>query len=314
MSGVVHAVGKVFSGITHAVGHIVHEVATHWQEVALAAAAIYTGGLALGVWGGASAAAASAGSGVFTAASDGGALLANGSGLAGASGLAAASAGAGTAAELAGGSVASELTVGTGLASAALPAAPATALLASTASQGATTGSSSFLGAIFNGAKTAVGAIGGGLKDVASFMGGGNASLGMGMMIKTAFDAVGAYMTANPPPPRNFGGFGPNGGAGLGMHTTNGGFGLAAGGSTPAPSGVPQALVPPPGSATPPGAGLSNAANLTLTNNGQAPANIGQTVANNAGVGGLVPQGAVNFNQPTLAQPPPTFNPAGGVP
>lgn len=316
MSGVVHAVGKVFSGITHAVGHIVHEVATHWQEVALAAAAVYTGGLALGVWGGASGAAAAAGSGAFTAASDGGALLANGAGLSGASGLAGASAvaGAGTAAELAGGTVAPELTVGSGLVSASMTAAPATALLASTATQGATAGSSSFLGSVFSGLKTAAGAIGGGIKDVASFMGGGNTAMGMGLLAKTAFDAVGAYMTANPPPPRNFGGFGPNGGAGLGMHTVNNGFGLAAGGSTPAPSSVPKALVPPPGSATPPGAGLSNAANLTLTNNGQAPANIGQTVANNAGVGGLVPQGAVNFNQPTLAQPTAPFNPNGGAP
>lgn len=325
MSGVVHAVGKVFSGITHAVGHIVHEVATHWQEVALAAAAVFTVGTALGVWGGTTAAAAAAGSGGFTALSNGGALLANGSGLAGASGLAATGAGSLTAGELAGSTVAPELAVGgtaaagsaaaaSGLVAASLPADPYTSAVAATSTQGASAGSTSFLGSIFNGVKAVGGAIGSGVKDVATFMGGGKPALGMGMLVKTAFDAVGAYMTANPPPPRNFGGFGPNGGAGLGMHTTNGGFGLAAGGSTPAPSGVPNALLPPPGSATPPGAGLSNAANLTLSNNGQAPANIGQTVANNAGVGGLVPQGAVNFNQPTVAQPAPTFNPAGGAP
>ena len=252
----------------------------------------------------------------------GSALAAGGAGLAGASGLAAGSL---TAGELAGSTVASELAVGgtaaagsaaaaSGLVAASLPADPYTSMVAATSTQGASAGSTSFLGSIFNGVKAVGGAIGSGVKDVATFMGGGNPALGMGMLVKTAFDAVGAYMTANPPPPRNFGGFGPNGGAGLGMHTTNGGFGLAAGGSTPAPSGVPQALVPPPGSATPPGAGLSNAANLTLSNNGQAPANIGQSVANNAGVGGLVPQGAVNFNQPTLAQPAPTFNPAGGAP
>lgn len=317
MSGIVHAVGKVFSGVAHAVGHIVHEVATHWQEVAIAAAAVYTGGLALGVWGGASAAAggvaaAGSGAGAFTAASDGGALLADGSGLAGASGLSVAGGSALTAGELAGSTVAPELAAGSGLVAANAVADPATALLASTTTQGAAQGSTSFMGSIFNGVKTAASAVGSGISDVAKFLGGGNTGMGMGLLIKGAFDAVGAYMTANPPPPRNFGGFGPNGGAGLGMHTVNGGFGIAAGGSTPAPAGVPNGLKAPAGSGASPGTNLSNAANLTLSNpTGGAP-NIGQTAANNAGVGGLVPQGAVNFNQPTLTAPGSVnFNPGG---
>lgn len=75
-------------------------------------------------------------------------------------------------------------------------------------------------------------------------------------------------------------------GAGLGIHTINGGFGLATGGSEPAPGGVPDALKPPSGS------DLSNAA---VSNKQPASGNLAQTVANSAGIGGLVPQGAVDY-------------------
>lgn len=107
---------------------------------------------------------------------------------------------------------------------------------------------------------------------------------------------VGSYLASKPVPPNNYSGRGPNGGVGIGMHTINGGFGLAAGGSTPAPTGVPGSMIPPAGSATPPGANLSASASNQAGGAGTStPGNIGQTVANSAGVGGLVPQGAQNF-------------------
>jgi hypothetical protein len=91
-------------------------------------------------------------------------------------------------------------------------------------------------------------------------------------------------------------------GAGLGIHTINGGFGLATGGGEPAPGGVPDALKPGgSGNASAltagaySGASLSNAGLAGSSNGSGQPGNLGQTAANAAGVGGLVPQGAVNY-------------------
>jgi hypothetical protein len=75
------------------------------------------------------------------------------------------------------------------------------------------------------------------------------------------------------------------------MHTVNGGFGLAAGGTENPPSGVPSQLQPNPQAEQ--FGGSSGGIAPVAPPNG-AP-NLQQTVANSAGVGGLIPQGAVNY-------------------
>jgi hypothetical protein len=118
-------------------------------------------------------------------------------------------------------------------------------------------------------------------------------------LASTAFNGISGYLQgkAASAPPRNFSGRGAQGGAGIGMHLTNNGFGIAAGGSTPAAAGPPAGLLPPgadPNQSSAPSApSLSDAAAPSQGTSQQG--NIGQTVANQAGVGGLVPQGAVNF-------------------
>jgi hypothetical protein len=87
-------------------------------------------------------------------------------------------------------------------------------------------------------------------------------------------------------------------GAGLGIHTINSGFGLATGGSEPSPEGVPSNLKMGAGAMTAgayTGSQLSNAAIAGGGGVSGTAGNLGQTVANSAGIGGLVPQGAVNY-------------------
>lgn len=93
--------------------------------------------------------------------------------------------------------------------------------------------------------------------------------------------------------PRNFSGRGPGGGAGIGMHTTPNGMFLQAGGQQPTGGGVPDALLPPGATPQQTGSALSDSA--LGNSSSSSPGNLGQTVANSAGVGGLIPQGAVNY-------------------
>lgn len=111
----------------------------------------------------------------------------------------------------------------------------------------------------------------------------------IGGLVSGTIQAVGAYKASQPKPPANFSGRTPGGGGGgLGMSTN--GFGLTAGGSTPPPTGVPSALKP---NALSEQLGGSGGLAPMAPPNG-AP-NLQQTVANSAGVGGLIPQGAVNY-------------------
>lgn len=115
-------------------------------------------------------------------------------------------------------------------------------------------------------------------------------------LVTGGIQALGSYEASKPKPPANFSGRTPGGGGGgLGMTSTNGGFGLAAGGSTPAPSGVPSALQPNAQAEALGGSG--GGVNISQPPTGQAGGgpNIQQTVANQAGFGGLIPQGAVNY-------------------
>lgn len=121
------------------------------------------------------------------------------------------------------------------------------------------------------------------------------------MLLKSAVDMASGWMRPVTQP--QFSGRGPGGGGmGLGIHSTNNGFGLAYGGHEPAPSGVPSALLPPgggggmgmPGSAGNYAGSLSDAA-LSGRMGGMQIGNLGQAAANQSGVGGLVPQGAINY-------------------
>lgn len=113
----------------------------------------------------------------------------------------------------------------------------------------------------------------------------------IGNMIGGVVQAGGAYLASKPRPPANFSGRTPGGGGGgLGMHTVNGGFGLAAGGSETPPSGVPSALQPNPQAEA-----LGGSGGLSHVQGPNGAPNLQQNVANQAGVGGLIPQGAVNY-------------------
>lgn len=289
MSGILHAIGKVFHAVGHAVEGAVKWVAHNWEYIALAAAAVYTGGLALGWWGGAAAAAGGAAGGATELAGGGfaGGVFGSGGALA-----------EGTATELAGGGIAGGV-FGSG---GALADSPATAMAVNAASGGGAAASNSMVGSWWNAAKGAVSDVGGKVASAAKWFTTGDSMAVYGKMqlLGTALNMAGAYMASKPRAQMQFSGRNPHGqGAGVGMHTTNGGFGLAPGGSTPAPSGVPGALLPPgtqppQGQNAAPGATLSDAANANPSGNSTV-GNIGQTVANQAGVGGLVPQGAVDF-------------------
>lgn len=81
-----------------------------------------------------------------------------------------------------------------------------------------------------------------------------SSSLSKEMLISGLMN-IGSQLLAKPQPQMQFAGVKGNGsGTVTGIHTTNGGFGLAVGGSEPAPSGVPQSILPPgsPGLATAP--------------------------------------------------------------
>ena len=135
---------------------------------------------------------------------------------------------------------------------------------------------------------TAAGGLTGGMSDLSKLM------LGqmVGNLVSGVVQAGGAYLASKPRPPANFSGRTPGGGGGgLGMHAVNGGFGLAAGGNTAPPSGVPDALRPNPQAER---LGGSGGLAPQTPPTGQPP-NIAQTVANSAGVGGLIPQGSINF-------------------
>jgi hypothetical protein len=391
MSGIVHAIGKVFKVVVKAVKGVVHWIADNWKAIVIAAAIIYTGGLAAGAWGAAGAAGAGgAAAGAGTAAAAGTAGAAAATGAEATVGIMAGSTAASTAAAAAGGTFGiGAATIGTSSLAAGITAggvaaggAGATAAAGYTLSQGAATGSSAIstggqLGAdaasvgggsmpqagllqsstaagtgtgdAFTSAYTGMqqlgpdalsnsvtsGTPGGWWDSTKSF--GSNlksdairlkgdvfgsaptdqsaaasttgtaapaASSGMPTWAKlqlasTAFNGISGYLQgkAANAPPRNFSGRGAQGGVGIGMHLTNNGFGIAAGGSTPAASGPPAGLLPPGSdpnqqpSYVPPS--LSDAAAPSQGSTQQG--NIGQTVANQAGVGGLVPQGAVDF-------------------
>lgn len=124
---------------------------------------------------------------------------------------------------------------------------------------------------------------------------GGMSSFEKIMLLKSAVDMASGWMANQPRTQPQFSGRGPGGGgAGMGIHSINGGFGLAAGGHEPSPSGVPD-ILRPPGSPTA-GAYAGSLSDAALQSNGGGnPGNLGQTVANQAGVGGLVPQGAVDY-------------------
>lgn len=121
--------------------------------------------------------------------------------------------------------------------------------------------------------------------------------MGKAALIQGGLQMASALLT-KPQPQMQYAGVNAKGqGAGLGIHTINSGFGLATGGGEPAPSGVPANLKPGAGALTAgayTGAQLSNAA-IAGGQPASAPGNLGQTVANSAGIGGLVPQGAVNY-------------------
>jgi hypothetical protein len=153
----------------------------------------------------------------------------------------------------------------------------------------------SFAGKFFGASPTAAGAAPGTVAPAAggSMLG----DMGKAMLIQGGLQMVSSLLQ-KPQPQMQFAGVNAKGqGAGLGIHTINSGFGLATGGSEPAPGGVPDALKPGSGAMTAgayTGAQLSNAAVAGGNASGQT-GNLGQTVANSAGIGGLVPQGAVNY-------------------
>lgn len=160
--------------------------------------------------------------------------------------------------------------------------------------------SSNGLGVVYS---NAVPSSSGGGGILGGLFGGGSdsiASLGkyqlIGSLLGAGIQTAGAYLASKPRPPNNFSGRGPGGGPGLTMHATNGGFGLAQGGSTPAPGTPPPALSPQAQGnlAANPSPGAQLSANNSAATPSQ-PGNIGQTVANQAGVGGIIPQGAINF-------------------
>lgn len=127
---------------------------------------------------------------------------------------------------------------------------------------------------------------------------GGMSSFEKIMLLKSAVDMASGWAANTPRTQPQFYGHTPGGGgSGLGFHTINNGFGLAYGGHEPSPGGVPDVLRPP-GTAPLPTAGdyassLSNAA--LQSSGGSTTGNLGQAAANQAGVGGLVPQGAVDY-------------------
>lgn len=115
----------------------------------------------------------------------------------------------------------------------------------------------------------------------------------LGRLGGAAISAYGAYKMNQPHAPANFSGRTPGGGGGgLGIHTVNGGFGLAAGGAEAPPSGVPSQLMPNAQAEQLGGSGGLTRASPPPMAGGP---NIQQTVANQAGVGALIPQGSVNF-------------------
>lgn len=337
MSGVVKAVGKVFKGVAKAVTGAVKWVANNWQYVALAAAAVYTGGLAMGAWGAVGGAAATAGSAGAVAAEAGGALTAGEAaaamatpglealGVGAATTMGAADIGAaammatpgleaiGMGTEVASG--ASELGTGafSGLLADAVTQGPANAMTQAASSwwdpnksflgnvgSDVSHAASSVKNALFGtsgsqGVVTGTQAAASGSGGISGLLG----SYGKMQLLSTGLQMLGNYEMAKPRAPQNYSGRTPGGGGGgIGMHTTNGGFGLATGGSEAAPSGVPNALIPnntPWGGnagGTAPGASLSD---QSLKSAASQPGNVGQAVANQVGVGGLIPQGAVNF-------------------
>jgi hypothetical protein len=141
------------------------------------------------------------------------------------------------------------------------------------------------------GANTAGGAGGAGGSGAAA---GGLSSTTKLMLLQGGLQ-VASQMLNKPVPQMSYAGVNARGnGPGLNIHTINGGFGLAVGGNPEAaPTGVPANLRPG-GLAPNSGAALSNAA-ITSGNSTSTAGNLGQTVANSAGIGGLVPQGAVNY-------------------
>lgn len=146
----------------------------------------------------------------------------------------------------------------------------------------------SFVGGMFGGGGGGSSTSGGGMSDLSKLM------LGqmVGGLVTGGIQAAGAYLASKPHPPANFSGRTPGGGGGgLGMHTTGNGFGLAAGGTQNPPSGVPSQLAPNPQAEA---LGGSSGGIAPVAPPNGAP-NIQQTVANQAGVGGLIPQGSVNY-------------------
>jgi hypothetical protein len=114
------------------------------------------------------------------------------------------------------------------------------------------------------------------------------------MLMKSAVDMASGYL--RPTSQQQFSGATPNGGGfHLGMHTTNGGFSLSPGGSEPAPSGVPGALLPNQPAPSVGSAGQYSALGGAPLAGYAQPGNLGQAAANSAGIGGLVTQGAVNY-------------------
>lgn len=132
---------------------------------------------------------------------------------------------------------------------------------------------------------------GGGSSDFASKMLLGDL---LGRVAGTAISAYGAYKMNLPRAPANYSGRTPGGGGGgLGMHTGANGFGLIAGGSQAPATGVPNQLMPNAQAEQLGGSGgLARSAPPVAGS-----PNLQQTVANQAGVGALIPQGSVNFMQ-----------------
>lgn len=113
------------------------------------------------------------------------------------------------------------------------------------------------------------------------------------MLIQGGLQMASALLQ-KPEPQMQFSGVnGKGNGSPIGIHTINGGFGLATGGSEPAPGGVPNNLS---GSSVTSGAyGGSLLSNAGVSGQQAGTGNLGQTVANSVGVGGLIPQGAVDY-------------------
>ena len=345
MSGVVKAVGKVFKGVAKAVTGAVKWIGNNWQYVALAAAAVYTGGLAAGAWGAVGGSAAVAGEAGATAAEiGGGAAAAGGAMTAGEAaaamatpGLEALGAGAATVGASADIATAAMMAtpgleaIGAGSSIAAsggeLGTGAFSGLLGNMVTQGPDAAMTSATNSWWDPNKSFMGNVSSDVthaaKSAGNYLFGGSSSGGAGaaggaggaggsggisgllgsyaktQLLSTGLQMLGAYEMNKPRAPQNYSGYTPGGGGGgIGMHTINNGFGLAAGGTEPAPSGVPNALIPnntPWGGnagGTAPGASLSNSG---LKSAAQQPGNIGQAAANQVGVGGLIPQGAVNY-------------------